>query len=65
MPVYDPLVAALAQLVRDRWAAEQADREKPVALARIHRSSRCRGQLMAETRLRATERDRRDAGVPA
>jgi hypothetical protein len=35
------------------------------ALARIHRSSRCRGQLMAEARLRATERDRRDAWVPA
>ena len=34
-------------------------------LARIHRSSRCRGQLMAEPRLRATERDRRDAWAPA
>ncbi|MBF6606514.1 MAG: hypothetical protein IVW53_13150 [Chloroflexi bacterium] len=34
-PAYDPLVAALAQLVRDRWAAEQADREKPVALGRV------------------------------
>ena len=37
----------------------------PACLARIHRSSRCRGQLMAETRLRATERDRLDAWVPA
>jgi putative transposase len=34
-------------------------------LPRIHRSSRCRGQLMAEPRLRATERDRRDAWAPA
>jgi|BarGraNGADG00212_1021973.scaffolds.fasta_scaffold66659_2 hypothetical protein len=29
---HDPLVLALVQLVRDRWAAEQADHEKPVAL---------------------------------
>lgn len=28
----DPLVIALAQLVRDRWAAEQADDRTPVAL---------------------------------
>ena len=31
-PAHDPLVLALVQLVRDRWAAEQADHEKPVAL---------------------------------
>ena len=31
-PAHDPLVLALAQLVRDRWAAEQAGQQKPVAL---------------------------------
>ena len=30
-PAHDPLFLALVQLVRDRWAAEQADGEKPVA----------------------------------
>ena len=34
-PAYDPLVAALAQLVRDRWAAEQTDHAKPVALGLV------------------------------
>ena len=34
-PAYDPLVAALAQLVRDRWAAEQTDRSEPVALGLV------------------------------
>ena len=29
---YDPLVHALAQLVRDRWAVEQAQDETPLAL---------------------------------
>ncbi len=31
----DPLVTALAQLVRDRWAAERGDGEKLVASARV------------------------------
>ena len=31
-PAHDSLVLALVQLVRDRWAAEQADHETPVAL---------------------------------
>ena len=34
-PAHDPLVLALVQLVRDRWAAEQADRENPVALRAV------------------------------
>jgi hypothetical protein len=34
-PAYDPLVAALAQLVRDRWAAEQVSSEEPVALGAV------------------------------
>jgi hypothetical protein len=32
---FDPLVAALAQLLRDRWAAEHRDGEIPVASGRV------------------------------
>jgi hypothetical protein len=32
---FDPLVAALAQLVRDRWAAEQSDPKASVASGRV------------------------------
>jgi hypothetical protein len=32
---YDPLVAALAQLVRDRWAAEHVSSQEPVALGAV------------------------------
>jgi len=34
----DPLVVALAQLVRDRWAAEQSERDQPVALRTVPRN---------------------------
>jgi hypothetical protein len=34
-PAYDPLVTALAQLVRDRWTAEQVSSEEPVALGAV------------------------------
>jgi hypothetical protein len=34
-PAYDPLVTALAQLVRDRWAAEQAQSAGPVAMGTV------------------------------
>jgi hypothetical protein len=35
VPAYDPLVTALAQLVRDRWAAEQVSSDGPVALGAV------------------------------
>jgi hypothetical protein len=31
----DPLALALAQLVRDRWAADQTDNTTPVALGHV------------------------------